>query len=362
MLNPKHQIYITDGKDLNDFANYEDWRFVALANGDCMEQLLYVNQESAHLVVTDPPYFLDGLDTAWKKGKGGPRGTGSVGGLPVGMKFDPQKGRELQIFIEKVGTLLLRAMKPGAFAAVFSQPRLAHRMAVGLEDAGFEIRDLLAWHYTRRAQAKAFTMDHFVRRMKKSPEEQKAIITELNGRKTPQIRPQFEAIIIAQKPKIGTFVDNWLKHKTGLMDMSVKLNGSSPSTVVTVEKPHREHYNGHLTVKPAQLIEHLIKIMSAPGQTVLDPFIGSGTTAVAAIKSHRSCIGIDINPEYIKIAQRRVNDTINADQKNTRAGAGNGRFSTKAARPNGGISPRRSCPRRPFGSETRRRLLGDSNH
>lgn len=362
MLQPKHQIHITGGEGIANLANGEDKPFIALAKGDCTELLSYVKSESVHLVVTDPPYFLDGLDTAWKKGNGGPRGTGSVGGLPIGMKFDPQKGYDLQAFMEKVGTLLLRAMKPGAFAAVFSQPRLAHRMAAGLEDAGFEIRDLLAWHYTRRAQAKAFTMDHFVRRMKKSRKEQDAIIKDLNGRKTPQIRPQFEAIIIAQKPKIGTFVDNWLKHKTGLMDMSVKLNGSSPSTVMTVEKPHREHYNGHLTVKPAQLIEHLIKIMSAPGQTVLDPFIGSGTTAVAAIKSHRSCIGIDINQEYVNIAQRRVNDTINADQKNVTEGAGNDRFSTKTTRPDGGISPRRSCSGRPFGSQARKRLPRSSDH
>lgn len=362
MLQPKHQIYIIDQEGLANLANGEGKPFIALAQGDCVELLSYVKSESVHLVVTDPPYFLDGLDTAWKKGKGGPRGTGSVGGLPIGMKFDPQKGRELQAFMEKVGTLLLRTMKPGAFAAVFSQPRLAHRMAAGLEDAGFEIRDLLAWHYTRRAQAKAFTMDHFVRRMKKSRKEQEAIINDLNGRKTPQIRPQFEAIIIAQKPKIGTFVDNWLTHKTGLMDMSVKLNGSSPSTVVTVEKPRREHYNGHLTVKPSQLIEHLIKVMSAPGQTVLDPFIGSGTTAVAALKSHRSCIGIDIIQEYIKIAQRRVNDTINVDQKTSTEGAGNDRFSTKTARQDGGISPRRSCSRRPLGSQARKRLPGGSNH
>ncbi len=56
-------------------------------------------------------------------------------------------------------------MKPGAFAVFFSQPRLSHRMAIGLEDAGFEIRDLCAWHFTHRAQFKAFTMDHFVHRM-----------------------------------------------------------------------------------------------------------------------------------------------------------------------------------------------------
>ena len=121
---------------------------------------------SIHLAVTDPPYFLDGLDSVWRNDQEGtPRATGAVGGLPVGMKFDPRQGLALQAFIARVAEAAIRAMKPGAFAVVFSQPRLAHRIAAGLEDTGLEIRDLYAWRFTRRAQFKAFTMDHFVDRM-----------------------------------------------------------------------------------------------------------------------------------------------------------------------------------------------------
>ena len=224
------------------------------------------------------------------------------------MKFDPRQGHALQAFIARAGTGMIRALKPGGFAIVFSQPRLAHRMAVGLEDAGFEIRDLYAWRFTRRAQAKAFTMNHFVERMNRSATEKASIKRQLNGRKTPQLRPQFETMILAQRPREGTFVENWLAHETGLVDMNARLDDAAPSTVMTVEKPQRDRFNGHLTIKPLELIEHLIRLFSSPGQIVLDPFLGSGTTALAALRTERACIGIEIEPEYLAVARRRLQE------------------------------------------------------
>ena len=266
--------------------------YLKIQQGDCLEKMSELEPESVHLVITDPPYFLDGLDSDWKKGKdNSKRGTGVIGGLPVGMKFDPKQGIALQTFITKVSETMYPIMKPGAFAVFFSQPRLSHRMAIGLEDAGFEIRDLCAWHFTRRAQFKAFTMNHFVRRMDKPEAEKQELIEKLGGRRTPQLRPQFESLIVAQKPKIGTFIENWDTYETGLIDASAVLDGSVPTTVMTVEKPVRSKFNGHLTVKPIELIEHLIRLFSIPHQVILDPFLGSGTTAVAAKRLHRSCSG-----------------------------------------------------------------------
>ena len=275
-----------------------------------MELLPDLAADSVHLTITDPPYFLDGLDSGWRNGRpSARRATGSVGGLPVGMKFDPRQGRELQAFMARAGEAVLRALKPGAFAVVFSQPRLAHRMATGLEDAGFEIRDLYAWQFTRRAQFKAFSMDHFVDRMNRPEEEKEEIKRRLGGRKTPQLRPRFEAMVLAQKPRCGTFVENWLAHKTGLIDAGETLDGQAPSTVMAVEKPLRERFNGHLTVKPLALIEHLCRLFSLPGQTVLDPFLGSGTTALAARNTGRACLGIEIEADYLAIAERRLRES-----------------------------------------------------
>ena len=282
---------------------------VTLYPGDCREVLADLDDHSAHLVLTDPPYFLDGLDDGWQKGTAGPRETGTVGSLPIGMKFDPAQGRNMQEFLGPVAMELMRILKPGGFLLMFAAPRLYHRAAVAVEDAGFEIRDAFAWHFTKRAQFKAFSMDHFVKKRRDLDADQKAdVIRLLDGRKTPQLRPQFESILCAQKPREGTFVDNWLEHGTGLIDARQTLNGRVPETVMTVEKQDRDKFNGHLTPKPLKLCEHLIRLFSAEGQTVLDPFVGSGTTCLAALRTERNAVGIDVNPDYIEIARTRLQD------------------------------------------------------
>ena len=281
---------------------------INLICGDAFVELKKISPQSVHLVVTDPPYFLDGLDDTWKKGLStSTRGTGSVGGLPVGMKFDVRQGKRLQEFIYKIGELIYTTMFPGAFGIFFSHPRLVHRMAIGLEDAGFEIRDLLVWHFTKKSQMKAFSMDHFVDKMNITNNKKIKIKQELMGRKTPQLRPQFQCMILIQKPREGTFINNWLTYKTGLMDASTSLvNGLSPSTMMSVEKPSKLERKEHLTVKPIKLIEHIIALFSLPNQLVLDPFVGSGTTAVAANRLGRQCVGIEINKEYIDIVMKKL--------------------------------------------------------
>jgi DNA modification methylase len=71
-----------------------------------------------------------------------------------------------------------------------------------------------------------------------------------------------------------------------------------------------ESYNrNHSAVFPLELPLWFIKLFTKPGDTVLDPFIGSGTTAIAAIQLGRNYIGIDINPEYIELSHSRMTET-----------------------------------------------------
>lgn len=64
--------------------------------------------------------------------------------------------------------------------------------------------------------------------------------------------------------------------------------------------------NNHATVKPTKLMEYLINIVTREGQTVLDPFMGSGTTGVACKQLNRNFIGIELEADYLKIAQERI--------------------------------------------------------
>lgn len=71
--------------------------------------------------------------------------------------------------------------------------------------------------------------------------------------------------------------------------------------------PKREKtYGKHPTQKPLALLERIIKATSKEGDLVLDPFNGSGTTGVAAVKLGRRYVGIDLNEEYLDLTNRRI--------------------------------------------------------
>ena len=278
---------------------------------DCRNVLKQLNDNSVDLIITDPPYFIDGMGNDWnrenlskkvKKAK-------VVGGLPVGMKFDVEQGKKLQEFMEPICNEFMRILKPGGFCIIFSQARLYHRMAIATENAGFEIRDMLGWKY--EGQAKAFSLNHFVKKMKNlTEEEQNQIIKEMDGWKTPQLKPQIEPMVMAQKPKEGTFIENWIKYNVGLVNTTESLDGMFPGNIMEVSKKERDEKIEHLTVKPVKLISHLVKLFSKENQIVLDAFMGSGSHGVASLQNNRKFIGIEIDKDYFEIAKNRIEKNI----------------------------------------------------
>ena len=68
--------------------------------------------------------------------------------------------------------------------------------------------------------------------------------------------------------------------------------------------------NVHPTVKPVALMRHLVKLVTPPGGTVLDPFLGSGTTAVAALLEGFSVVGCEMTEEYLPIVRGRVEHAL----------------------------------------------------
>lgn len=71
-------------------------------------------------------------------------------------------------------------------------------------------------------------------------------------------------------------------------------------------KSEKGEGNRHLTVKPLDLMAYLVRLVSPPGGVVLDPFAGSGSTLLAARGEGRSAIGVELDAEHYRIAQRRL--------------------------------------------------------
>lgn len=78
----------------------------------------------------------------------------------------------------------------------------------------------------------------------------------------------------------------------------------------SVLKFNRDKDKFHPTQKPVALLEYLIKTYSNEGDTILDNTMGSGSTGVACVNTNRNFIGIELNEEYFKIAEKRINDAI----------------------------------------------------
>jgi site-specific DNA-methyltransferase (adenine-specific) len=182
-------------------------------------------------------------------------------------------------------------------------------MAIAIEDAGFEMRDMMGWKY--EGQAKAFSQDHFIKKNKSlSDKEKETLLQSMKGWKTPQLKPQIEPMTLAQKPREGTFVDNWSKYGVGLLNTTVSLDGMFPGNIMEVskqEKFHDEKYKiEHFTTKPVRLIEHIIKLFTQRGQIVFDSFCGSGSHGVAALRCGRKFIGVEREEKYFDIASKRL--------------------------------------------------------
>jgi site-specific DNA-methyltransferase (adenine-specific) len=249
------------------------------------------------------------LDGDWSEEKiyGRSRKAGVIGSLPVGMKFDPKQGEKLHQFLCPIFLECLRVLRPGGFLLSFSQGRLYHSMTQAAEDSGFEIRDMLGWTY--RGQPKAFSPRHFVKKDKTLSEEQKEeILQKIGNRKSPQLAPMIEPICLAQKPRIGTMIDSFINFGTGLINVD-DIDKKFPGVLFAQHKPtkiERGKENVHPTVKPVELLRRLMKIFSNPGDLILDPFVGSGSTLVACALEDRRGVGIDKNLEYVKIAEARL--------------------------------------------------------
>lgn len=98
------------------------------------------------------------------------------------------------------------------------------------------------------------------------------------------------------------------ERNAGLEDRATEKVNDGRETPIdnAFQRGETERKNIHPTVKPVKLMEYLCRLVTPPGGTVLDPFMGSGTTGIATKNEGFSFIGIEVNPEYLEIAKKRI--------------------------------------------------------
>ncbi len=319
-----------------------------LLQGDCLEVLGELEPESVDAIVTDPPYGVDWQNEDWDG-----RAIREVAARAGRGRLAPNDAFE--VWCGLWAKECARVMKPGAHLFAFGAGRTFHRLACGLEDAGLEIRDTLMWIYgTGMPRSRRYPGG-------RSTTLKPAFDPILLARKplagtTPETIERFGtgALSVDACRSGGSYPANVL---VGHEPDCEEEKGCAPGCAVSLldaqaaearapsgprkapsrflycprvsraereagceglpvrsldlypdagRRPDGRTRNPHPAVKPLELMRWLVRLACPPDGLLLDPFMGSGTTgAAAALEGHRFC-GIELEPEYLKIARARI--------------------------------------------------------
>ena len=250
---------------------YED-ELVTLYHGDCLDVLRTLPDASVDAVVTDPPYGLEFMGKEWDSFKGDvgrgvkvaeqrahemtPTGSGhnTSAGPYLAARVDSIRsaGKPFQDWCELWAAECLRVLKPGGHMLAFGGTRTWHRLAVAVEDAGFEIRDSIAWLYgsgfpksmdvsvaiDKRAGAERGVIGpgRYASRRPRDSGPGAVYSAGLNRPRPPEtaaatdeakawqgwgtaLKPAFEPVVVGRKPLAGSVAANVLEHGTGALNI-----------------------------------------------------------------------------------------------------------------------------------------------
>ena len=222
---------------------------------DAIVGLRKLESQSVDLVVTDPPYNIaSNARTTMKSGK-------PISTMKAWGKWDSMNPFDYEVMILTVLSECFRVLKPGGALYMFT----------AREQNGY---------FVRKAVQRGFLYRNQLTMVKKNP---------LPSFSKSNWRSAFEACLYVTKGKPSTF--NFVSQ-------------AECKNVFHYANSRRE--TKHPTEKPLSFINLIVRVSSNEGDLVLDPFIGSGTTAVAAKALGRAFLGFELEEEYIEMANQRL--------------------------------------------------------
>lgn len=238
---------------------------IEIKNNDCLKEMKNIESDSINLILTDPPYNLGLFMKSRQTNLGQMRDNffGSAG-------WDNLEYNEWMDNMDAFFKESYRVLKPGGAAIVFMSIIKVESMINLAAERGFYYKTTGIWHKTNPMPRNMNL--HFVN-------SNECWIYFLKG------------------------------SRTGVFNNNGKLILDYYESSVT---PQSEKRSGkHPTQKPLKLMEHFISILSNDGDTILDPFMGSGSTGVSSIKLNRNFIGIELDENYYNIAKERLKEETN---------------------------------------------------
>jgi len=248
-----------------------------ILHGDCIEILGTLPKNSVDLIFADPPYNLQLRNELYRPD------TSKVDAVDDGWdKFENFKAYDEFTF--KWLSASQRVLKETGTLWVIGSYHNIYRVGAIMQDLGFWILNDVVW-------IKSNPMPNF---------------------RGVRFTNAHETIIWAQKKKGAKYTFNHQSMKALNEDLQMRSDWKHWELPLATGK-QRIKSNGlkvHSTQKPEALLYRVIMASSKPGDVVLDPFFGSGTTGAIAKKLSRNWIGIERDKRYIKIAQKRIDEII----------------------------------------------------
>lgn len=239
----------------------------SLYQGDAIEILNELPQASADLIFADPPYNLSNDGITCHAGKMVSVNKGH---------WDKSKGFELDyLFHRQWIQACRRVLKPTGSLWISGTYHSIYACGAALQQDNWHLVNDIAWfkpNASPNLSCRMFTASH-------------------------------ETLIWARLSKTSKHCFNYPAMKTGDFAADfLKKPGKQMRSVwaISTPKPSEKKFGKHPTQKPEELLRRIILASSKSGDLVLDPFCGSATTGVVALKTGRTFIGIDSNPTYLK--------------------------------------------------------------
>jgi site-specific DNA-methyltransferase (adenine-specific) len=298
-----------------------------LLNIDCRLAIPTIEPDSIHLCLSDIPYGinLDEWDVLHNNTNSAllgqsPAQVGKSGfkrrGKPINgwNEADKKSGKEYESWCSTWITPLYPIMKKGASVFLFCARRTMHHVINAMEGSGFLLRDILVWKKPV-AHHRAQRLSGVLTSRELSEQAEK-----WEGWRLGNLSPMYEPIAWFFKPYDHTITDNVLENEVGALNIDNNLaNGERPSNILDFwfDKGEKEY---HEAQKPVSLLKFLINLTTLENHVVLDPFMGSGSTCVAAKLTNRKYIGMELNEKYFDRAKIRIKDSnITYEQKENHA-------------------------------------------
>jgi len=239
---------------------------------DCIEALNKIPEKSIDMIFADPPYNLQLQNELWR-----PNMTKVDA---VDDKWDRFSSfEEYDIFSKKWLLACKRVLKENGTIWVIGTYHNIFRIGTIMQDIGYWILNDVIWIKTNpmpNFRGVRFTNAH-------------------------------ETLIWASKQKGAKYTFNHLAMKKLNDNLQMRSDWWELPICSGAERIKENGKKAHSTQKPEALLYRVILSSTNPGDVVLDPFFGSGTTGIVAKKLHRNWIGIEREEQYIKLAQDRIN-------------------------------------------------------